>query len=183
MRRTTMILAMLAGLLTSALHAADSGTAIKEEKLLAGPSASAKPVGVLAKGEAVTILASDKGWMQVKGRTGQGWVRLLSIRKGASGGGSGSAADLVALTQGRAGSGQVVATAGVRGLDEEDLRAAKFDARELERLEGFAVSQSQAESFAKKSQLVARPVAFLPDPAAKARESQGGSGFGPGWGE
>jgi uncharacterized protein YraI len=180
MKRIT-ILPLLMSLLAMPAWALETGSAIKDDKLLASPSATAKQVGALAKGEAVTIVSSSSGWLQVKGRAGQGWVRLLSIRKGATGSGSASAADVVALTQGRAGSGQVVATAGIRGLDEEDLRGAKFNAREIEKLEGFAVSRAQAEQFAQKSQLAPRPVAFLPDPTAQQPTPDSGSGSR--WGE
>jgi uncharacterized protein YraI len=178
MKRSAIHLLLMSAIATP-LFAADTGSAIKDEKLLASPSSTAHQVGALTKGEAVTIVSSSSGWLQVKGRAGQGWVRLLSIRKGASGSSSSSVADVVALTQGR--SGQVVATAGIRGLDEEDLRGANFNARELEKLEGFAVSRAEAEKFAHKSQLRPRLVAWLPDPAAQQPTHDSGSGSP--WGE
>lgn len=66
------------------------------------------------------------------------------------------------------GTGQIVATAGIRGLDEERLRAARFDAAELNRMESYTASAGAARSFAAQGGLSSRPVAYLPDPARRS---------------
>lgn len=65
------------------------------------------------------------------------------------------------------GTGQIVATAGIRGLDEERLRAARFDAAELNRMESYTASADAARSFAAQGGLSSHPVAYLPDPARR----------------
>lgn len=65
------------------------------------------------------------------------------------------------------GTGQIVATAGIRGLDEEQLRAAHFDAAQVLRMESQAVSADAARSFAAQGGLSSRPLAYLPDPAQR----------------
>ena len=63
------------------------------------------------------------------------------------------------------GTGQIVATAGIRGLDEEKLKAAQYDAAQVNELESQTVSADVARSFAALAGLHSRPIAYLPDPA------------------
>jgi len=65
------------------------------------------------------------------------------------------------------GTGQIVATAGIRGLDEEKLRTAHFDAAQVNQLESHAVSAGAARSFAAQGGLSSRSVNYLPDPARR----------------
>lgn len=142
-------------------QAQEEGVALKADKLVAEPFADAKPVGSLAKGAAVTILKKSGGWYQVKAKGGQGWVRMLSVRRGQAGKGS-AASDVAALSTGRAGTGQIVSTTGVRGLSEEELKAARYDEAELKKAEAFAVSRADAAKFAQKGKLLARAFNYLP---------------------
>ncbi|HEX5337848.1 MAG TPA: SH3 domain-containing protein [Gallionella sp.] len=165
MKNTSRIL--LAGLLLamSSAHAGESGAAIKSDDLKAEPFRDAKTVGTLATGDKVEILSKDGGWLQVKSPKGSGWVRMFSIRKGearkASAGSE--AAGLAGLASGRAGTGKVVATTGIRGLNEEELKAAKYDEKELKLAESFATSRADAQKFASQGKLVARQMDYLPD--------------------
>lgn len=68
------------------------------------------------------------------------------------------------------GTGQIVATAGIRGLDEERLRAARFDAAELDRMESYTVSAGAARSFAAQGGLNSRSVAYLPDSSGRSTQ-------------
>jgi len=139
---------------------AEAGVALKADKLRAEPFADAKQVGELAKGDAVTIVKKSGGWYQVKTGEAQGWVRMLSVRRGEAGK-SNAAQEVAALSTGRAGTGQIVSTTGVRGLSEEELKAAKFDEPQLEKAESFAASKDAATAFAHKGKLTARAVAYL----------------------
>lgn len=145
----------------AATAATEKGVALKADKLVAEPFADAKQVGSLAKGEAVSILKKSGGWYQIKGKGAQGWVRMLSVRRGQAGKSS-AAKDVAAISTGRAGTGQIVSTTGVRGLSEEELKAAKYDAAQLKQAEAFAVTKASAGIFAQKAQLAARPFNYLP---------------------
>ena len=142
-------------------QAQDKGVALKADKLVAEPFADAKQVGSLAKGDAVTILKKSGGWYQVKGKGPQGWVRMLSVRRGEAGKSSNAAKDVAAISTGRTGTGQIVSTTGVRGLSEEELKAAKYNEKELVKAESFVVSKAEAGKFAQKGKLVARAVNYL----------------------
>ena len=82
MKTTRCNMTIAALLLSGALHAAESGTAIKGDDLKAEPFRDAKTVAALKAGDKVDILKKDGGWYEVKSAKGKGWVRMLSIRKG-----------------------------------------------------------------------------------------------------
>lgn len=151
-------------LLSGALHAAESGTALKGDDIKAEPFRDAKTVATLATGDKVDIIKKDGGWYQVESARGKGWVRMLSIRKGDARKGGSDASGLLGLASGRAGTGTVVATTGIRGLNEEELKAAKFNEAEVKRAESYATSKKDAAKFAAAGKLAARPLDYLPAP-------------------
>jgi len=146
------------------------GTMIKDEELKSSPSASAANVAGVAKGSAVEVLARQGGWTQVRANGRTGWVRILSVRGSVS---TGSAADLAALTAKR--EGQVVAVAGLRGLNEEELKAAKFNAQELQLLDRYRSDDADATGFARAANLARRQVPYLPDPKPAASNRNSGT--------
>lgn len=173
MRTTRYFHIVLAALLLAVpiVHAGESGAAVKADELKAEPFRDAKTVGKLATGDKVEILKKDGGWFQVKSARGSGWVRMLSIRRGeARKTSTGSeVAGLAGLASGRAGTGRVVATTGIRGLNEEELSAAKFNEAELKLAESSLTSRTEAKKFAAKGKLSARKLDYLPDPAEGER--------------
>jgi hypothetical protein len=96
---------------------------------------------------------------------------MLSVRRGQAAGSNvgQEVGGIAGIATGRAGTGQVVSSTGVRGLSEEQLKAAKFDEAELQRAEGFAVAAADAKAFAVQGNLAPREMAFLADPKAGAR--------------
>lgn len=163
-------------LLPFAAVAQEPGTALKDDTLRAEPYADAKPVGSLKKGAAVTIVKRGTGWYEIKLGSVQGWVRMLSVRRGAAGQAStaGEVGGVAALATGRAGTGQIVSTTGVRGLSEKELKGAKFDEAQLKKAESFAVSVAEAKTFADRGALQARRFDYLPVPQQSAAGPQGG---------
>ncbi|MEW5770519.1 MAG: SH3 domain-containing protein [Pseudomonadota bacterium] len=149
------------------------GTMIKNEDLRATPSSGGARLATVAKGSAVEVLARQGGWTQVRAGGRTGWVRILSVRSSV---GAASAADLAALASRR--DNQVVAVAGLRGLNEEELKAAKFDAGELAQLDRYRVEQAEAAEFARAGNLVARNLAYIREPKpAPATSAPAGGGF------
>jgi hypothetical protein len=90
------------------------------------------------------------------------------VRKGTGEGGGAAAeiAGVAGVATGRAGTGQVVSTTGVRGLSDEDLKGAKFNEAELKKAESAAVKPDDAKQFAAKGELAARSVDWLPVPSS-----------------
>lgn len=163
MRWVTVIVLML---LVPSAYAAESGVAIKADELKAEPFRDARKVGSLAVGDKVDILKKDGGWLNVKSKKGSGWVRMLSVRKGdAATKSTAGASGLAGLASGRAGTGKVVATTGIRGLNEEELKAAKYDEGEVALAESYATSRAEAQAFADQGQLTVQKVDYLPGEA------------------
>ena len=145
-------------------RAAESGTLLKADELKTEPFRDAKTLKTLAKGDKVDILKKDGGWFQVKAGKSRGWLRMLSVRKGSAARAGSDTAGLLGLASGRSGTGKVVATTGIRGLNEEELRAAKFNEQEVQLAESYAVRKSDAQKFAAQGKLAARPFDYLPAP-------------------
>lgn len=140
------------------------GTVLRNEKLYRQPSASSPVAGSAAKGSSVNILAKQGGWLRVTAGQSTGWIRLLSVRAGAGGLGGAGLGDVVGAATTRSNPSRVVAVAGLRGLNDEDLKQAKFNADELGRLDAWGVTAAQARSFAGQSGLAAINVPGLPAP-------------------
>lgn len=155
----------LAVMLLAAVHAwaGDPGTALKNDSLKADPYGDARTVGSLNRGDKVDILAKQGAWLQVKAGKSTGWVRLLSVKRGSSGTGN-EAGGVLALASGRSGTGQVVSTTGVRGLNEEELKSAKYSEDEMKVLDSNVVSAGDAKQFATSGGLASRKLDYLPDP-------------------
>jgi len=162
-RRIPVLLGALLLIVTTAL-AGEAGSALKADVLKAEPFRDAKTVGSLAAGDRVEILQKQGGWFRVKSAKGSGWVRMLSIRRGSARKGTDAAAGLLGLASGRAGTGQVVATTGIRGLSEEELKAATYNDTELKKVESYATTRTDAQQFATSGKLTARKVDYLPAP-------------------
>ena len=146
--------------------AGDGGSVLKADDLKTEPFRDAKTLGSLAAGDRVEILNKQGGWFRVKSAKGSGWVRMLSIRRGAPREGGDDVAGLLGLASGRAGTGRVVAATGIRGLSEEELKAAQYDEAELKKVESYATTWPEAERFAASGKLGARKVDYLPAPGS-----------------
>lgn len=167
MNLTRGIAALLAtSLLTvGPVLAGDAGVALRASDLKAEPFRDARTVGSIDRGEAVEILDRQGGWFRVQRARSTGWVRMLSIRRGEARKGGGEIAGVLGLASGRAGTGQVVSTTGIRGLNEEQLKAARYQETEVQRLEALTITREAAAEFAARGKLAARTVPYLPAPA------------------
>ena len=144
--------------------AVETGTALKSDAIKKEPFSDAKTIATLDVGDKVNIIKKDGGWLNVKSGKGNGWVRMLSIRKGDAKKEKGIVESFRGLASGRSGTGKVVATTGIRGLSEEELKSAKFDAEELKLAESYLTTQAEAQGFANQGKLVPRSLAYLPVP-------------------
>jgi len=157
-------------LLSSAVaQAGESGAAIKSDTLRSAPFSDAKGIATLPAGSTVKILKRQGGWYQVKTARGNGWVRMLSVRRGNQSSSGSSAATLAGLASGRAGTGKVVSTTGIRGLNEEELKAAHFDEQQISLTESYLTSRTAAQKFASNAKLKAIKMDYLPESSGAAR--------------
>lgn len=147
---------------------AETGNALKADVIRKEPYSDARKAGDMARGEKLQILGKKGAWLNIKTTKATGWVRLLSVKRGVSVGGN-QVKGVLDVASGRAGTGKVVATTGVRGLNEEELKNAKYNEAEVKKLESYTQTSQQAMPFAKSGGLKAIKFAYLP-------ESQKGGG-------
>ncbi len=145
---------------------AETGSALKNDSMRLEPFTDAKVAGSFNRGDALEILKKQGAWLQVKAKNTTGWVRLLSVKRSASNGNQ--AAGVLAAASGRAATGQVVSTTGIRGLSEQDLKAAKFNETEVKSLESYTKSAEQGRQFASAGHL--KPIAFANLTAPKGEQ-------------
>lgn len=156
-------ISLLVCICATSVWAGEPGTTLTPDEIKAVPFRDAKAVGTLGRGETVDILKRQGGWYQVSSAKGNGWVRMLSVRKGAARKAN-EVAGLAGLASGRAGTGKVVATTGVRGLSEEELKAAQFNESEVNNMEAQTVSKDDSRRFAAQGKLKSSRFDYLAKP-------------------
>lgn len=132
----------------------------KPSVLYAEPFKDAVVLQKLSAATTVKILQRKGGWSKVQHQQNEGWVRTLDLRLGKAAEGS-VVADTFGLATGRSGSGNVVATTGIRGLDEEDLKSANFNAEQISLAESFRIDAPVAESSAASAGLQTHSVQYF----------------------
>jgi hypothetical protein len=116
-------------------------------------------VTTLQENAAVQALERKGGWTRVRAADGEGWVRMLTLRFGATPKPGASGASQL-FNVARTGTSGTQVTTGVRGLDAEQLVNAQPNAAELAKLEKFAAERGAAEKFASQGKLAAQPVDY-----------------------
>lgn len=155
---------VLFALLAMPAFAAETGSVIRTDGIKVEPFRDAKTIATLSVGDQVEIVKKKGGWLQIKSPKGKGWVHMLNVRKGGMRRDSGDIGGLLGMASGRAGTGKVVGTTGIRGLDEIELQSAKYNETELNLVESYAISRAEAQMFAIQGKLVARKFDYLPSP-------------------
>ena len=134
----------------------------RESNLRAEPSLGASTVATVRKGVRGESLGKSGIWVNIKTPEGTGWVFTFNVRFGERVAGSG--ADFSAAGRMLSNRPNVVSTIGIRGLSEEDLQRAAFNAGEMRRLEAFAVSGDESARRARETGLAAASVDYLEAP-------------------
>jgi hypothetical protein len=146
------------------------GILTRQTELKAEPKPAARTLSALAANTPVTITMRQGGWLQVTSGDARGWVRLLHVSSQPTARTSGAREELEAAARvatGRAGKGNVAVTTGIRGLDEKQLREAKPDTEELERMESLGAQPADAQAHAERHGLERRQVPYPPPPQAR----------------
>ena len=126
----------------------------------AQPDFAAPEVAKLKRNAQVRIAAQQGLWYRLALEGGgEGYVRVNDVRV-ASAGKPGAGNGLDVLLTAKSGRGRVSETAGVRGIDESDLRSASFDAAQLAKLEGHRATPEAAAAWAAQQSFGATNVAW-----------------------
>ena len=136
----------------------------------ARPAFDAAKLATLQRDTAVMISAQQGLWYELQVSPGKpGYLRVNDVRLAYAGVEDG-AANMRVLMGGKAGKGRVTETAGVRGIDESDLKAAAFNKAQLDSMIANRVDGPTAAAYAAEQGWQATGVAYA-DEARRGRSS------------
>jgi len=150
-------------LLAAASAAAQQVTLERDSPLYAEPRPEAAAVAQLKQGATGEVVGKQGGWLNLKTSAGTGWLFSFNVRfpaQKAEGGESGAGSALGRVIGPRR-SVAVTSGIGIRGLEEEDLKQASFDAGQMKLLDGYAASKQAAEEGARAAGLAPAKVEYL----------------------
>ena len=164
-------------LVSTVASAEISGVVIKPSvDVYAEPKFESAKVSTLKRDAPVTVTAQQGLWYALKlEASATGYVRVNEIRINYGKVEDGDA-NLRALTSGKAGTGRVTETAGVRGIDESDLKSASFSQAQLDAMVANRVDAPAAAANAGEKHWEATTVAY--DAEAKAHKNKGNAKAG-----
>ena len=173
-----LTLALLINWTASAL--AEDGLMVRTSTVYAKASGVSDQVGSIEAGSKVSIFERQGGWKLIFSdqRSLTGWVRSYQVRTGGYAtnpkvstetdsrgflGGLASFSRMASSFFSSSGSdaNNRTATIGVRGLSEEEIKAAVPDFDELEKMHQFASNLDRLSSFSDDGQLTPRQVTYL----------------------
>lgn len=140
-----------------------TGMVFIDTKLLDEPNKSGQLIENLAAKSQVTVQKRQNSWTQVATNTNSGWVPTLTIRiiSVSEQNNVDGTTEVVTERLGGFNNRTVVATFGVRGLDEETLKSAELSEEQLALLETYQVSESQAKQYARAGDLKAKKIDYF----------------------
>jgi hypothetical protein len=148
-------------LLIPMLAMAEPATVIRATDLKQTPATDSATVASLPENTAVEALERKSGWTRVKAAEGEGWVRMLALRFGATTAPKPGASGFTQLFNvARTGTSGTQVTTGVRGLDAEQLATAQPNPAELAKLEKFAADDDAAKRFDAQGKLAPTSVDY-----------------------
>ena len=171
--RSIPFILVAAALLASSVSAAELSAVVHKPTadVYAQPRFDAPKVATLQRNTAVKISAQQGLWYQLLMPAGApGFVRVNDVRVAYAGAEDGEA-NLRVLMGGKAGKGRVTETAGVRGIDESDLKSAALNQAQLNAMVGHRVDASAAAAYAAEQGWQATSVAYAGE--AKAAKKSG----------
>lgn len=150
-------------LLAGASATAQQVTLERDSPLYAEPRLDASQVTKLKLGATGEVIGKQGAWLNLKTPEGTGWLFSFSVRfpsrqSGAGDAGAGAAAGRLF---GPRRSVSVTSTIGIRGIEEEDLKQASFNANQMKLLEGYAATKETAERKARASGLAPVSVEYM----------------------
>ncbi|MDX2218351.1 MAG: SH3 domain-containing protein [Burkholderiales bacterium] len=158
---------LLAASATPLAWAQAVGTTNRATELKADPRSDAATVASLPRDTAIVDIGRSSGWIRVQtGDKKTGWVRSFHISmKGniseSSSGGSflGGLGSLFSPV--RREPPKTISTVGIRGLSEEEMKNAKPNPAEFNKMKSYAVSKADAQAAAQRARLNPQTVAYV----------------------
>ncbi|MBI4195726.1 MAG: hypothetical protein HY526_11685 [Betaproteobacteria bacterium] len=154
------VLALVA-LVSSAI--AQQVTIERDSELRAEARHDAAVVATVKQGTTGEATAKSGAWVNVKTPDAAGWLFSFNVRFAGTASGQGGASDASALGRLVAPRQQlnVTSTIGIRGIEEEDLKQATFNAGQMKLLDQYAASKEAAQEGAAAAGLEPARVDYL----------------------
>ena len=143
--------------------AAQQVTVERDTPLYSEPRLESAPVAQLKQGASGDVVGKEGGWLNLKTPAGTGWLFSFNVRfpsQKADGGDAGSGSALGRVFGPRR-STSVASGIGIRGLEEEDLKQATYNAGQMKLLGGYATTREAAEQGARGAGLAPAKVDYL----------------------
>jgi hypothetical protein len=121
--------------LACGIASAQQVTMSRDSKVFAEPKAGSAVVGELKQGASAEVTNKQGAFVQVQSGGTTGWTFSFNVNYG-------SAGPAAATPTPKSRPGQ--STIGIRGLEEEDLKKAQFDAKQLDALDAFSGGDAPA---------------------------------------
>lgn len=175
------------------LLASEQGVIVRDAAVYADAASSARKVGKIGAGTTVNIFNRKGGWKEIFAEQEDlvGWVRSFQVREGdyapsveagAESDSRGFLSGLAAFSRkasrffgagnSSSSSSTGTATIGVRGLSEEQIKSAKPDAEEFEKMQGYSSGPQRMARFTLDGQLSANEVVHLKPKQEKRKQGQ-----------
>jgi hypothetical protein len=140
-----------------------TGVVFLDVKLLDKPSYEAQTIENLVADSAITVEQRQGSWTKVSTAENAGWVPTLTIRIKSFTKHEDIKAAAIEVKDKVSSEDQteVVATMGIRGLDEENLKQAKFNKKQLALLESYHATKQQVEKFSQAGKLIPKKIVYL----------------------
>jgi hypothetical protein len=155
--------ALWAALLAAAPAAAQQVTLERDSPLYAEPRLDASQVSQLKSGATGEVIGKQGAWLNIKSPDASGWLFSFNVRfpSQQAGGGDSGAGSAAGRVFGPRRNVSVTSTIGIRGIGEEDLKQASFNAEQMKLLEGYAATKQAAEERARGSGLAPATVDYM----------------------
>ena len=180
--RQILLLVFILCLFITPAYTADQGVIVRQAKVYPEANSRKKSIAKIAAGTTVKVFSRKGGWKEiyVEKQDVIGWIRSYQVREGLYGkpeikqdaepDSRGFLSGLASFSRKASGffggnktsAGSAgTATIGVRGLSEEEIKNAKPDLKELEKMQGFGSSKSRMAEFVSAGKLSANKVKHL----------------------
>lgn len=147
--------------LWAGLAHAEPVTLERDSVLRSEPRVESAAVSNLPNGSTGEALARQGAWVQIRSGSVTGWLYSFNVRFGAAAGSGDGAGSVLGRVFGPRQRVSVTSTIGIRGLDEEELKQARFDEGQVQLLDSYAATREQAASHAGAAGLGATRVDYL----------------------
>ena len=157
-----LLAALAAMLLAVGPAAAQKVTVEQNTPLYSEPRMESSQVAQLQQGATGEVIGKQGVWLNLKTSAGTGWLFSFSVRFESQGAESSSGGSSLGRVFGpRRSSPSVTSTIGIRGIEEEDLKGATFNAEQMKLLDKYVASKEAAEKGARSAGLSATSVEYL----------------------